>query len=565
MTGPNINLDQTLYAGSEPQGEILTPGSMFAGRYEIVGTVGSGGMGTVYAVKDANRGGKQIALKILHPALFTDANATDVLRKELSAAEEINSEHVIRIYDIGDYKGQYYLSMELLQGETLRTYSNRKQPDPVPVDVAVAVGLQILDGLGKAHAQGVIHRDLKPANIFLKGDPDTGTFTAVILDFGIAKAIGSEAHRTTSSGAGTSIGTWGYMAQEQRNGSTKVGPEADIYSVARILVDMLMGGLPLNEQQSIAVANPAIPKALDDVIFKAQSHLPQMRYSSVDAFVTALKDAVVSTAPKMAGPPPPVKPQMAPPAPSPQLVRPAPTPRKSAPPPHPAGKKAGWSNQTIIMCAAAGVGVLVVLGGISALMRDGGQDPGRQVAQVQPAPFQPAPTPFKPPLANPSLPARPANLLNPALATNYADERADFGTPPQVYLQAFSRNNNDPTWNTPLVVPGAMTITTGELSAAIDHDVQLALINVTGDRGLPDELSEPQFIYEGTFFDQTQNFVDSEMRRITGGNYNYPVVIYCHNARCGMSYNAVLRVVHAGYRNVYWYRGGIASWNSPSN
>src|SRR5438128_620867 len=155
----------------------LTPGTRL-GPYEIVGALGAGGMGEVYRARDP-RLGRDVAIKVMAAELAKDAEWLRRFEQEARAAAALSHPNVIAVYDIGKSDGLSYVVTELLEGETLR---ERLAQGAIPARKAVEIGLQVLSGLGAAHAHGIIHRDLKPENIFL-----TRHGQAKILDFGLAK------------------------------------------------------------------------------------------------------------------------------------------------------------------------------------------------------------------------------------------------------------------------------------------------------------------------------------------------------------------------------------------
>ncbi|MBW3565705.1 MAG: protein kinase [Acidobacteria bacterium] len=218
---------------------ILEAGSKL-GPYEIVSLLGSGGMGQVYLARD-RRLDRDVAVKVLSPALLSRPDAIPRFEREARAASALNHPHILHIYDIGSESGTWYLAMELVDGETLRNKLTRIR-DRAPL---VEWLRQVAEALAKAHAAGIIHRDLKPDNVMISADG-----YAKVLDFGLAKLIernvaagttgedGATAIRSMKSEPGLVVGTVGYMAPEQAQG-LEVDHRADIYSFGCILHEAL--------------------------------------------------------------------------------------------------------------------------------------------------------------------------------------------------------------------------------------------------------------------------------------------------------------------------------------
>ena len=230
---------------------IPAPGSRL-GPYEILGPLGSGGMGEVYKARDT-RLERMVAIKVLPPSLATDPDFKARFEREARSISAFNHPHICTLYDIGELDGAAYLVMEHLEGETL---AERVQRGPLPVDQVIDLASQIADALDKAHRQGIIHRDLKPANVFLvRAANPSGELHCKFLDFGLAKAgvpvsSGSFETRLASSppvgsnrpltARGSILGTFQYMAPEALEGQ-EVDARADIWAFGCVLYEMLTG------------------------------------------------------------------------------------------------------------------------------------------------------------------------------------------------------------------------------------------------------------------------------------------------------------------------------------
>src|ERR1700719_912522 len=187
----------------------LSPGERI-GSYEILQRLGAGGMGEVYRAKDT-RLEREVAIKTLSLDLCSQPEALSRFEQEARSACALNHPNIVTIYELGHVNGTRYISMELVNGETLRELL---ASGPIPFRKAVAIAAQIADALAKAHSIGIVHRDLKPENLMISGDA-----TVKILDFGLAKLL--EVNPTPDLDAstriseqGTVLGTVGYMSPE---------------------------------------------------------------------------------------------------------------------------------------------------------------------------------------------------------------------------------------------------------------------------------------------------------------------------------------------------------------
>lgn len=304
----SLNTDKTSF-GSEPetpQVPALAPGALFADRYEIIRELGSGGMGAVYLARDRTAK-ENIALKLLHPALFSNQAALDRLVNEGTLARKVRHPNIVAVHDVAVAGGQAYLSMEFVQGGTLRDWLTKAKAANKEVPAALAVKLtgEILAGLSAAHKLDIVHRDLKPENVMLAGDPFAGATDLKILDFGIARAPAQAVAATGASGRGLT-GTLNYMSPEQKTPGDVVGPASDLYSVAVMLFEMLMENAVNAGRVAPSRDRSDVPKMLDAVIEKGLKDRPRDRFASAADFSAALEKAM---GPAVSPPPPPPPPE----------------------------------------------------------------------------------------------------------------------------------------------------------------------------------------------------------------------------------------------------------------
>ena len=220
----------------------LEPGTTVESRFLIRRRLGAGAMGAVYLAKDLDLD-EDVALKVLPPSTFHDETAVKRFMNEVRIARRISHRNVVRTHDVGRWAGGLFLTMEYVSGRSLRHELDVRGTLP-PREVA-QLGLQLVDALATAHAEGVVHRDVKPQNLVL--DP-SGVLK--ILDFGIAVIEGKSGQLTE---AGLVVGTPAYMSPEQLLGDT-VGPPSDLYAMGVVLYECLSGALPFESSNPLALA-----------------------------------------------------------------------------------------------------------------------------------------------------------------------------------------------------------------------------------------------------------------------------------------------------------------------
>ena len=261
----------------------LSRWSTFAQRYDVIEELDKGGMGKIYRVHD-KKIDQEVALKLLRPEIASDQETIKRFKNELKLARNISHRNVCRMYDLGEEGYTYYITMEYISGENLKSLIRRTEK--LTIGKAIAIAKQACDGLAEAHRLGVIHRDLKPGNIMIDNEGN-----ACILDFGIARSLRTKG----MTGAGILIGTPEYMSPEQVDGK-EVGQSSDIYSLGIILYEMVTGKVPFKGDTPISVAvkhktekpeepreiNPQISEDFNRVILKCLDKDKNKRYQSAD-------------------------------------------------------------------------------------------------------------------------------------------------------------------------------------------------------------------------------------------------------------------------------------------
>ncbi len=231
-----------LAAGDEARGTVAEGPKLLANRYELLGMLGAGAMGTVYRARDRELE-ESVALKVLNQELASK-DMLERFRREVKLARRVTHANVARTFDIGEHEGIRFLTMELIEGEMLASLLARKGRLQVPQVVRLAI--DVCAGLTAAHAANVLHRDLKPENVIVAKDG-----RAVITDFGIARAVREGELARTMGGI---VGTPAYMAPEQVEGSSDLDARADLYALGAMLYELLTGVMAWQGDTIVAVA-----------------------------------------------------------------------------------------------------------------------------------------------------------------------------------------------------------------------------------------------------------------------------------------------------------------------
>lgn len=265
-------------------------GTLIGNRYEIIETVGKGGMAIVYKAKCLMLN-RYVAIKVLRPEFREDKDFINRFKIEAQSAGSLSHPNIVSIYDVGQDGDLDYIVMEYVEGVTLKQYIDAK--GIIPWREAVDYAAQICAGLEHAHKKGIIHKDIKPHNVII-----TREGTLKITDFGIAKVMSS----STITTGNTTMGSVHYFSPEQARGGY-MDYKTDIYSLGVVLYEMVTGRLPFEGDTAIAIAmqhiekepilpcelNPDIPKSLENVIRRAMSKEQSLRYDSVTQMMVDLK------------------------------------------------------------------------------------------------------------------------------------------------------------------------------------------------------------------------------------------------------------------------------------
>lgn len=291
----NSTLDAERVSSNPEHVAILTAGAMIA-HYRVLQEIGAGGMGVVYKAQDSKLG-RPVALKFLAKTPATETSGLERFQREARAASALNHPNICTIYEIEEYEGHPFIAMEYLEGRTLKDYM---LGGPLDNDEICAVGVQIAEALSAAHSKGVVHRDVKPGNIFV-----TDTGPVKVLDFGLAKLVGSEdgsAPTKSLTESHTVTGTLPYMSPEQLRGR-EVDARTDIYALGVVLYEMATALRPFTAGVSPQLIddilnsdprpprqlNPKIPPKLEEITLKCLEKNPEDRYQTAKEIAVDLR------------------------------------------------------------------------------------------------------------------------------------------------------------------------------------------------------------------------------------------------------------------------------------
>jgi eukaryotic-like serine/threonine-protein kinase len=264
-------------------------------HYEIIRLLGHGGMNYVYLAYDTVNQQK-VVLKFPNDDLFGDVAVFERYKREAEVGHRLNHPHIQRLLNNDENRRDHYLVVEYIQGRTLRTVLEDYAPNPLPVNEALRIIMQVCDAMQYAHSHGVYHRDIKPENIMILDNADIK-----IIDFGVALLEG--ARRVTWRGLSSTVGTPDYMAPEQLKGERGTA-SSDIYAIGMVLYEMLCGRIPFEGENVFAIMNqhvsqdppsilqfnPHLSPALATVVMRTIRRDPAKRYHSIEDLLHDLRN-----------------------------------------------------------------------------------------------------------------------------------------------------------------------------------------------------------------------------------------------------------------------------------
>lgn len=261
---------------------MVIKGQKINDRYQIIRTIGEGGMANVYLAHDTILD-RDVAVKILRGDLADDEKFVRRFQREAISASSLSHPNIVEMYDVGEDEGRYYIVMEYVEGKTLKNLVKRR--GSLTLTEVIDIMLQLTSAVACAHDSYIIHRDIKPQNVLIKEDG-----TVKITDFGIAMALNSNELTQTNS----VMGSVHYLPPEQANGSGAT-IKSDIYSLGILMFELLTGKLPFKGENAVEIAikqmrdqipsvcaiNPEIPQSIENIILKACAKNPKNRYENV--------------------------------------------------------------------------------------------------------------------------------------------------------------------------------------------------------------------------------------------------------------------------------------------
>ena len=281
---------------------MVTKGQKINDRYEVIKSIGEGGMANVYLAYDTILD-RNVAIKVLRGDLANDEKFVRRFQREALSASSLSHPNIVAMYDVGEDDGLYYIVMEYIEGKTLKQLLKKR--GSLTLSEAIDIMLQLTDGMAHAHDSYIVHRDLKPQNIMIQDDGQIK-----ITDFGIAMALNSTQLTQTNS----VMGSVHYLPPEQAAGKgTTI--KSDIYSMGIIFYELLTGELPFKGDSAVEIAlkqmkeplpdvhklNNDIPQSIENVILKSTAKNPKNRYDDAKSMhndlLTALNDDRINEEP----------------------------------------------------------------------------------------------------------------------------------------------------------------------------------------------------------------------------------------------------------------------------
>lgn len=272
---------------------MLSKGQKINDRYEIIKTIGEGGMANVYLANDTILD-RKVAIKVLRGDLSNDEKFIRRFKREALSVSNLSHPNIVEVYDVGEEDGNYYIVMEYIEGKTLKQLLQKR--GALTLNEVIDIMTQLTDGLVHAHEAYIIHRDIKPQNIMIE---DNGLVK--ITDFGIAMALNSTQLTQTNS----VMGSVHYLPPEQANGKGST-VKSDIYSLGILMYELLTGSVPFKGDTAVEIAlkhmkekipsirkqNPTIPQSVENIVLKATAKNPKNRYDNVRDMYKDLQTAL---------------------------------------------------------------------------------------------------------------------------------------------------------------------------------------------------------------------------------------------------------------------------------
>ena len=272
---------------------MLSKGQKINDRYEIIKTIGEGGMANVYLANDTILD-RKVAIKVLRGDLSNDEKFIRRFKREALSVSNLSHPNIVEVYDVGEEDGNYYIVMEYIEGKTLKQLLQKR--GALTLNEVIDIMTQLTDGLAHAHEAYIIHRDIKPQNIMIE---DNGLVK--ITDFGIAMALNSTQLTQTNS----VMGLVHYLPPEQANGKGST-VKSDIYSLGILMYELLTGSVPFKGDTAVEIAlkhmkekipsirkqNPTIPQSVENIVLKATAKNPKNRYDNVRDMYKDLQTAL---------------------------------------------------------------------------------------------------------------------------------------------------------------------------------------------------------------------------------------------------------------------------------
>lgn len=272
---------------------MFSKGHKINDRYEIIKSIGEGGMANVYLAND-NILDRQVAVKVLRGDLSGDQKFVRRFEREALSVSKLSHPNIVEVYDVGEEEGQQYIVMEYIEGKTLKQLIQKRGTLTLPETVDIMS--QLTDGLAHAHEAYIIHRDIKPQNIMIIANG-----VIKITDFGIAMATNSTQLTQTNS----VMGSVHYLPPEQANGKGST-IKSDIYSLGILMYELLTGTVPFKGDTAVEIAlkqlkeklpsirkqNPTIPQSIENIVLKATAKNPRNRYDNVREMYNDLQVAL---------------------------------------------------------------------------------------------------------------------------------------------------------------------------------------------------------------------------------------------------------------------------------